>query len=239
MSLSSLKKTAVRGSDLPYADGIPMESSWHLDAMYLLIRILEYFWRERNDIYLGGNMFVYFDPDQVRTRNFRGPDFFVVKGVTDTSPRKSWVIWEEGGLTPDFVIELASPSTASFDLQEKREIYEQVLETPEYVTYNPETDDLRGWRLMAGHYEPIKPNEQGWLWCSELGLWLGVVEHQFLKYDHPVKVLRFFDEAGQLIPTAEEAEAQARRAAEQRIEAAEAEIARLRALLAQKEGQDD
>ena len=54
----------VKGSDLPYEDGIPLESSWHLDAMHLLIRILRHYWRNRNDVYVGGNMFVYFDPDQ-------------------------------------------------------------------------------------------------------------------------------------------------------------------------------
>ena len=224
MAISRLNKPQVRGSDLPYEDGLPMESSWHLDAMYLLIRILEYLWRDRRDVYWGGNMFVYFDPNQVKTRNFRGPDFFVVKGVQDNSPRKSWVIWEEEGLAPDFVVELASPTTANFDVTGKLEIYEQILQTPEYIIYNPDTEVLQGWRLIAGRYEPIEPNEAGWLWCSELGLWLGVVDHQFLKYPAPVKVLRFFSENGQLIPTVEEAEAEARRTAE-------AEVARLKALL--------
>ncbi len=218
----------VRGLDLPYEDGVPLESSWHLDAMYLLIRILEYFWRERSDVYLGGNMFVYFDPDQVKTRHFCGPDFFFVKGVRDNSPRKSWVVWEENGLTPDFVVELASPSTANFDLTDKKDIYQRQLKTPEYVVYNPETEVLVGWRLAAGRYEPIEANEAGWLWCSEIGLWLGVVDHKFLKYPNPVKVLRFFDKAGFLVPTEEEAEAEARRVAE-------AEIARLKTLLAQRD----
>lgn len=232
----------VRGADLPYEDGIPLESSWHLDAIYLLIRILSYFWREREDIYLGGNMFIYFDPDQVKTRNFRGPDFFVVKGVQDTSPRHSWVVWEEGGLTPDFVIELASASTAKFDLTEKKDIYEQMLRTGEYVVYNPETEKLQGWRLQGGRYEPIAPNEQGRLWCAELGLWLGVVPYHFLKHPEPLKILRFFDPQGRLVLTRDEAEAQRADAADhraeteaQRADAAEAEVARLKALLEKKD----
>jgi len=69
--------------------------------MYLLIRVLEYHWRDRTDVYLGGNMFIYFDPNQQKNRNFRGPDFFVVKGVTDQRPRHSWVIWEEEYRTPE------------------------------------------------------------------------------------------------------------------------------------------
>ena len=269
MAALSLNKliSHVRGSDLPYEDGVPLESSWHLDAMYLLITILRYFWRDRTDIYIGGNMFVYFDPDQDKTRNFRGPDFFVVKGVTDNSPRKSWVVWEEAGLAPDFVIELASPSTLNFDVTGKKEVYEQILATPEYIVYNPATEELWGWRLSAGRYLPIEPNEQGWLWCDELGLWLGVVDHKFVEQTSPVKVLRFFDETGRLLPTPAEAEAETRRraehiaetaearakaaehmaetiearakVAEQRAETAEAEIARLKALLAERDPDHD
>lgn len=219
MAVVTLEKSALKigGSILPAEDGVPLESSWHLDAMYLLIRILAYFWRDRQDVYIGGNMFVYFDPNQVKTRNFRGPDFFVVKGVPSNHPRKSWVVWEEGGLTPNFVIELASASTVEFDLTGKKDIYEQMLKTPEYIVYDPDSDTLRGWRQVAGRYEPIAPNEQGRLWCNELGLWVGVAEYDFLKHATPLRVLRFFDPQGQLLLT--------------RDEAAEAELARLQALL--------
>ena len=80
--------------NLVYEAGIPMESDWHRAAMSLLIEILAYFWRGRQDFYVGGNMFIYFDPDQVKKRNFRGPDFFVVKGVTDSQRwREAWA-WD-------------------------------------------------------------------------------------------------------------------------------------------------
>ena len=81
--------------DLVYEDGIPMESDWHRCAMNLLIAIITQFWRGRQDFYVGGNMFIYFDPDQVKKRNFRGPDFFVVKDIADnTALRNAWVLWE-------------------------------------------------------------------------------------------------------------------------------------------------
>jgi len=244
----------VRGVDLPYDDGIPLESEWHVAAMGLLIDILRYHWRERRDIYVAGNLFVYFAPDQVKTRDFRGPDFFVVKGVRDNHMRHSWVVWEEDGLTPDYVIELASESTVKFDLNGKKSIYERTLKTPEYVVYDPNRERLRGWRLVRGRYEELAPNARGWLWSEELGLWLGVAAYRFINQTTAVKVLRFFDEDGELLPTPHEAEArraeveaQRAEAASQRAEAAsqraeaeaaarraaEAEIARLRALLAQ------
>ena len=140
----------VRGADLPYDDGIPLESEWHVATMGLLIDILRYHWRERRAIYVAGNMFVYFAPDQVKTRDFRGPDLFVVKGVRDNHMRHSWVVWEEDGLTPDYVIELASASTVKFDLGGKKRIYERILKTPEYVVYDPGPERLWGWRLVRG-----------------------------------------------------------------------------------------
>ena len=235
----------VRGSDLPYDDGIPMESSWHLDVMHLLIRILSYFWQERDDVYIGGNMFVYFDPNQVKTRNFRGPDFFVVKGVESNHHRNSWVIWEEGGLSPDFVLELASPSTVKFDLSGKKDIYERMLQTPEYVVYDPDKEQIYAWRLVNGRYDPIHPDDQGRYWCQTLDLWLGVGDYDIDKRLSPLRVLRFYDETGQLILTRSEAlrqlaqvEAQRAEVAAQRAEAAEAENARLRKLLEQLKGSD-
>ena len=243
MTMLSLKEPRPPGggADLPYEDGIPLESEWHLAAMTLLIEILRYHWRERRDRYVNGNMFVYFDPDQVKTRNFRGPDFFVVKGVKDNHFRNSWVVWEEDGLSPDFVLELASASTAHFDLNGKKRIYEQDLKTPEYSVYNPDTGILQGWRLQAGSYLPIVPNSRGWLWSEELELWLGVTEYTFSNQAQPSRVLRFFDEYGEPLPTRAEAEAQRAQAAAQRAEAeaearraAEAEITRLKALLRER-----
>jgi Uma2 family endonuclease len=212
------------GETLPYSDGEPLESDWHVSVMHLLIAILRYYFRDRRDIYIAGNMFIYFDPDQVKTRNFRGPDFFVVKGIKDNHFRNSWVVWEEEGRTPDFVIELASQSTLKFDLGEKKAIYEQILKTPEYIVYDPPSETPQGWRLHEGRYRPIPLDLQGRLWSEQLGLWLGATDYIFPAQAQPVKVLRFFDAQGRQIPT--EGEAQAQRAA-----AAEAEIARLHVLL--------
>jgi len=72
------------------------------------------------------------------------------------------------------IIELLSQSTADEDLTVKKDIYEQTFRTPEYYCYDPETLTLSGWRLNHEHYQPIAPNDQGWLWCEQLKLWLGV-----------------------------------------------------------------
>jgi Uma2 family endonuclease len=250
-TLTLQKKSFPPGATLPYDDGEPLESDWHVIVMTLLIGILRYYWWDRPDIYVAGNMFVYFDPDQVKTRHFRGPDVFVVKGVRHKNPRHSWVVWEEEGLTPDYVIELASASTVQFDVDGKRTIYERELRTPEYVVYDPLTQRLRGWRLDdRGRYQELALNERGWLWSEQLGLWLGKAEYLIGGHTEPLLVLRFFDAAGRLLPTeaeaavaqaqreARRAEAEARRAEAEAAarRAAEEEIARLKALLEQRQG---
>lgn len=217
---------------LMYEDGIPMESDWHRAAMNLLIEILAYYWRERTDFYVAGNMFIYFDPNQVKKRNFRGPDFFAVKGVSDYARwRDAWILWEEGGLPPNLVIELTSPSTEAEDKGPKKEVYERILRVPEYLCYNPYTQELVGWRLQAGRYAPIRANEQGWLWSEELDLWIGFWRGKYLGRTH--RWVRFFDANKNLILAEWEAEAAAHQAEAAARQAAETEIARLKAKLNQ------
>jgi Uma2 family endonuclease len=62
-------------------------------------------------------------------------------------------------------------------LGKKKTLYEQTFKTEEYFCFdyfNPEAEDsLKGFRLIAGRYQPIQPNEAGWLWSEKLGLWVG------------------------------------------------------------------
>ena len=67
--------------DLPYDDGEPVESNWHRLQTNLLGDALHQHWQGRTDFFAGGNMFVYFSLEQARTRDYKGPDFFVVTGV--------------------------------------------------------------------------------------------------------------------------------------------------------------
>jgi hypothetical protein len=64
------------------SDGYCMDSEWHALAMMLLLSVTRWHFRERQDWYAGGNLFIYFkDPGKGKTRCY-GPDFFFVDGVS-------------------------------------------------------------------------------------------------------------------------------------------------------------
>ncbi|MDB9518068.1 Uma2 family endonuclease [Roseofilum reptotaenium CS-1145] len=191
-------------TDLPYDDGEPLESNRHRIGMNVLISSLHQAYQGRNDYYSSGNMFVYYSSAQVKNKDFRGPDFFVVLNVDGTLERRSWIVWEEKGRYPDVIVELMSPSTAQQDLNEKKRLYEQTFKTSDYFVYNPfDSNSLQGWRLGVNRtYEEISPNQYGWLWCASLGLWVGTWQGELMKENAPW--LRFYDPEDNLILLPEE-----------------------------------
>jgi Uma2 family endonuclease len=183
----------------PESEEPPMESDLHLRQMLLLIECLDAWWQDRQDAYWAGNMSVYYSPRQIKNREFKGPDFFVVLG-TDRRPRKSWTVWEEEGKYPNLIVELLSQSTANIDRELKKQLYQDTFRTPEYFWFDPESLEFAGFTLVGGHYQPIEVNAQGWLWSQQLELFLGVHERK----------LRFFTPDGRLILTGLEQSAQLR-----------------------------
>ncbi len=193
-------KPPPRGEDLPYSDGVPMESEMHVLQMTLLTESLRLGWADRDDFYVGGNMFVYYSELQSKKNDFRGPDVFVVLDTVNKM-RRSWVVWEEGGRTPDVVIEITSPSTEAVDRGEKKRIYASILHTAEYFLYDPFEKRLEGYRLepQSGQYEPLMADERGWYRSRKLGLWLGVQQGTY--HGREELWLRWIDDAGQALPS--------------------------------------
>ena len=210
-----------------WSDEPPLESDRHRDQIDLLLRLLKWWWRERNDFYATGNLTIYYSPNQLKSEELRGPDFFVVLG-TERKDRRSWVVWHENGQYPNIIVEFLSDSTAKTDRGLKRQIYQDTFRTPEYFWFHPDTLEFQGFQLVGGQYQPLEPSEQGWLWSQQLQLYLGIHQRQ----------LRFFTSEGELVPLPEEelgqqAEQERQRAAQerQRAEAAEQELERLRSQL--------
>ena len=208
-----------------YSNEPPLETDLHRDQIDLLIRLLKAFWSERQDFYVSGNLTVYYSPQQLKSEDFRGPDFFVVLG-TEQRPRKSWTVWEEGGQYPHVIVELLSDSTAKTDRGLKKQIYQDIFRTPDYFWFDPHSLEFEGFHLVDGTYESISPTQQGWRWSQQLGLYLGI--HQ----DH----LRFFTPEGTLVPSPEETAAAERQRADIAQQQVEVERQRSQRLAARLQG---
>ncbi|MGK7886464.1 MAG: Uma2 family endonuclease [Crocosphaera sp.] len=183
-----------------WSDEPPLETYLHLTQIILLLKSLQWLWQDRKDYFAAGNLTIYYSPNQKKSEDFRGPYFFVVLGTKWDEKRKSWVVWEEEGKYPNVIIEILSDSTAATDRGEKKEIYQDTFRTPDYFWFDPYTLEFQGFTLISGKYQPIEPNEQGWLWSEQLQLYLGIYEDK----------LRYFDIDGELVSSPEEAASQER-----------------------------
>jgi len=177
-----------------YSDEPPMETYQHLMQMALLIQCLNWWWRDRDDFFVAGNITIYYSPRQQKSESFRGPDFFVVLDAAPNPRRKSWVVWEEDGKYPNMIIEILSKSTADIDRGLKKQIYQSIFRTPDYFMFDPVTHAVTGFHLVDGVYEPLPVTPEGRLWSQQLELYLGVVGER----------LRFFTPEGELVHTPEE-----------------------------------
>jgi Uma2 family endonuclease len=195
------------------SDEPEMESTQHYQQLALLVSHLEWHWQGREDFFIGANLTVYYSDTQLQRRQFRGPDFFLVRDVSHT-PRNSWVVWAEGGRYPDLIIELLSDSTAQVDRTDKKSLYQNIFRTREYFWFSPITGEFEGFRLGSNRqYEAVATNEQGWRWSDELGLYLGVRGGW----------LRYFTPDGSLVLGPEETARREKKQAEQAGERAEQE----------------
>ena len=145
--------------EYPCSDGIPMAETERHAMVTMDARV----WHSggtsgiARDVYVGVDMLLYYvEGDPKRSV---APDVFVVLGAPKLPPRDNWLVWAEGGRTPDFVLEITSKATRAVDDGRKRRLYRE-LGVGEYWRYAPTGDyldpALRGSRLIDGRYRPIK-----------------------------------------------------------------------------------
>ena len=188
--------------ELPCDDGIPMETPRHGFQMGLLIDALQGWLTARGKGYAGGNMFLYYSLEQIRHRDFMGPDFFVVLDAP-LGERKSWVVWGEQGRIPDLVVELLSDSTAKYDKAGKMALYARKVRVPEYYWYDPfEANDFAGFILEGDQYRPLTPDIHERILSPALRLCLGRWEGTYMGVE--AVWLRWFTPEGEILPTASE-----------------------------------
>lgn len=157
-----MARTAVAPEtvDYPDSDGLPMaENDFQLRTMTYAIEALASHFRTRSDVYVSGDLFVYYEENNNTARV--APDVFVVFGVPDHR-RRTYLLWREDK-APDFVMEVASPSTWQAELGGKRDTYAGIG-VSEYWLYDPiggyHDPRLQGFRLVEGRYEPLPVTER-------------------------------------------------------------------------------
>ena len=220
--------------EYPSSDGEPMaENDWQYTALTDTVSTLRVRYQGRDDVYVAGDMLIYYRMN--RNDISVAPDVYVVFGAAGNHPRDSWLVWREGR-PPDFVMEIASPSTWRRDATEKRRIYAD-MGVAEYARFDPTGDHFSPPLVMetldGAEYreQPLTTDDDGNLRAHS-----AVLDLDFCV--SPDQQLRLFDPAaGEWLRTHQETE-DARRESEAtlRIEAAarrdaEAEIARLQAEL--------
>ena len=119
------------------------------DIHYALQILYDVVVGDRADVFIDTNSIVYYDPSN-RNRRVQ-PDVYIAFDVdADTiRHRNGYVIWEVGK-PPDFVLEVASESTADNDTGYKRDLYAR-LGVREYWRFDRTGGELYGAGL-AGEY---------------------------------------------------------------------------------------
>ncbi len=138
----------------------------------------------------------------------KAPDWLYIPSVLQAVPdRKTYTPNLEGDV-PAVVMEFLS-DTEGGEYSFKRTyppgkwfFYEQILQVPIYIIFDPNGGLLEFYQLENGHYKLKQPDENGRNWIASMNLFLGT--WQGVKQGRTGYWLRWWDEAGNLLPWAVE-----------------------------------
>jgi Uma2 family endonuclease len=202
----------------PDSDGEPMaENTVQYRWIVTIKEGIDELFADDPNVFVAADLFWYPVEGDPNTRV--APDVLVAFG-RPKGDRLLYLQWQEGGTPPQVVFEILSPSNRGRELARKFQFYER-FGVEEYYTYDPDTNELAGWRREQGRLVKI-PEMNGW-----------TSPRLTVRFELADGTLRIIRPDGRPFLTYEE---QARRAneAEQRAEAerqrAERLLARLREL---------
>ena len=239
----------VADPDVLYPATVPdmAESGLHSLVRFLTYGALRGHFAGRPGCFVGQDRNLYYRPHPEAA--FVVPDVFVCFGVDPSALEvsASYRLWDAGA-PPAFVLEIASERTHRRDRQEKPAIYLEVG-VDEYWRFDPTGGDLhtpilQGDRRIGGAWEPIPTVPDGGVRLRGLSRALGLDLHA-----EPRRLRLRDPRTGNWLADPEETRQQRddarlaldvtrheRDAAEDRAEAAEAELAALRARLNDRDG---
>jgi Uma2 family endonuclease len=191
-----------------------MQNEEHIDWCFYLYAALRHLLRRDPLAVVFQDMLFLWDVPGLQGHS---PDIAVVFGV-QPGTRNSFNVAEEGA-QPVLIVEITSPSTASLDHQSKLEEY-HLIGIPVYIIIDrrmvrrQRTVRLLGYRYTPVGYEPLAPDERGWLWLEPVRAWLGLAEGKPVCYDEAGEPIRNYNQVAEgertALARAEEAEARLR-----------------------------
>lgn len=216
---SNLPSALPHRDELVDSDDFPVDNEDQNFVPNVLLFLLEYIWKQREDWYFGVDMGIYHTTG-AHPKVPVVPDGFLSVGVDRRKggkSRRSYIVWEEDNIPPILTLEVVS-HTPGGEYDEKLEIYAK-LGVLYYVIYNPEF-----WR-RDGHlpFEVYKLVDRNYvlqvgepLWMPEIGLGIGRCQLA----DDPLgrEVLSWYDSQRNRHLSEAEAERQRAEAERQRAE---------------------
>ena len=116
------------------------------------------------------------------------PDVAVVLGLRDKDRNRPRFIVAEEGVRPAFVIEVVSPRYRRQD-RETKVVYYAQAQVQEYAIVDRRTyrgqqlEEVVGYRLQAGHYQPITPDDEGRVYFETINVWMSLQDGQLVMED--------------------------------------------------------
>jgi Uma2 family endonuclease len=170
----------------------------------------------RDQIFMAADLNIYYDPKHPNW--YKRPDWFLVVGGSSLyqgqSSRSSYVMWDEK-VAPVLMVEFISPGTEGEDLGRfapkppnraygkppiKFDVYEQILQVPNYVVYHEETQELRYFRWVNGQYQPQPiAATNPCCWIPEIDLGIGLWQGRYRNNNQ--MWMRWCDRSGNFFPT--------------------------------------
>ena len=143
--------------DIEYPEGHWIaQSVWHGDAVGQATAALRNHFRHREDALVAMELVVYYERGNLKAH--LQPDVLVVFGVDPRGDRGSYRVWAEGK-APDFVLEVASPSTAGNDAGDKASKYARIG-VREYWRLDPKGTlmeaSVEGYAATGGRYRAVE-----------------------------------------------------------------------------------
>ncbi|HEY0511189.1 MAG TPA: Uma2 family endonuclease, partial [Thermoanaerobaculia bacterium] len=162
----------------PQLGDVVVQGGPHFNLMIPLADLLRRHYAPREDVYVAGDMKMFWGMPGVKEP---APDIAVIFGVPRDLERSSFDVVQEGA-RPSLILELVSSidaATRRNDYEKKVAIYERVG-IPEYVIVDPPTRATQGRLLLTGYrlgadrrYLPIPPDGEGRLLSETTQLLFG------------------------------------------------------------------